>query len=291
MAWWQRLLGGRPSTKPAVASRCLPAAGGRAGGNGDVTAIEQALSQSGFRLHDAGRPFLREYHGLALDVPIAGGNEIKGFVHFAPEMVLRLLGAAELPRLAALMPESACPIGTTGGHTMFVFLDDDGRSYLLDMEWSLFAELAGSPDEMVRILTDGRNGRVDSQILDEQGRPTGEMIREGDERRHWQLDQFPYLAQYMPAASLSPARRPPTWRAMVRAAEDTLAQGSSPSNMMLTCGGFCRSSSAQMYFVTHCENCLYVRAKAGFRILAPPPGIPPEFRVGEVIPFQPPANW
>lgn len=292
MGLWQRFFGGRQRAASASESQCLPPAGERAGGNGDVVALEQSLRQAGFGLHDAAHKFLREFHGLALDVPIAGENEIKGFVHFAPELVLRMLEAADRLRLAAIMPPSVCPVGTTGGQTMFVFLDQEGRSYLLDMEWSLFAELAESPEGMVKVLTDGRNGRVDSHALDEQGKPTGRMIREGSERTHWQLDRFPHLAKYLPAVSLSPARRPPTWRPMVRAAEDTLAQGSSPGNVMITCGGFLRSAaSKQMYFVAHCENSRYVRAKAKFRVAAPPPGIPSELRVGEVIPFHPPAHW
>ena len=242
-------------------------------------------------MHDAGRQFLCEYHGLALEVPITGADGIKGFVHFAPEMVLRLLGEADLPRLAALMPKSACPVGTTSGHTMFVFLDEEGRSYLLDMEWSLFAELATTPSEMVQILCDGRNGRVDSYVLDEHGRRTGEMIKEGDERGHWQLDHFPRVSPYLPPVSLSPGRRPPTWRATVRSAEQILSQGDSPASVKVTCGGFVSSPSGQMYFVAHCENCLYIRAKAGFQISGPPPGIARGFRPGEVIPFQRPTGW
>src|SRR5688572_28720785 len=141
MGWLQRLFGGGPPSGPAAAaaaSQCLTAAGWRPGRTCDLTGPEQALQQFGFPLHDAGRQFLSEYHGLTVDVPIAGDDGIKGVVHDAPEMALRLLGPADLPRLAALMPRAACPVGTTSGHTVFVFLDEDGRSYLLDMEWSLF---------------------------------------------------------------------------------------------------------------------------------------------------------
>jgi hypothetical protein len=242
-------------------------------------------------MHDASRQFLRQYHGLALDVPISGADGVKGFVHFAPELVLRLLDAADLPKIAALMPKAACPVGTTSGHTMFLFMDEDGQSYLLDMEWTLFAKLASTPTEMVQVLCDGRNGRVDSYILDDQGHRTGEMIREGNERQHWQLDQFSRVAPYLPQVSLSPARRPPTWRPMVWTAEETLAQGSSPATVMVTCGGFVSSPLGQVFFVAHCENCLHIRAKAGFLVTGPPPGIASSFRVGEVIPFQPPEGW
>jgi hypothetical protein len=251
----------------------------------------EALRQAGFRLHDVGLRFLGEYYGLKVEVPIAGYDAITGFVHFAPEMVIRMLRPDDLTRLAALMPASACPIGTTSGHTVFVFMDDQGRSYLLDMEWSLFAALADTPAETVLALCDGRNGRVDSQILDDLGRPTAEVIRAGDERRHWQLDRYPILAPFLPPVSLSPARRPPTWRAMIRAAEQSLSRGGVPSGLLVTCGGFAAAPSGQPFFVAHCENCLYVRSAAGFRVSAPPPGVPPGLRVGEVIAFQPPAGW
>ena len=206
-------------------------------------------------------------------------------------MAIRLLSPDDHPRLARLMPASAIPIGTTGGHTVFVFMDDAGRCYLLDMEWTLFSELAASPDDMVRILCDGRNGRVDSRILDEHGRPTGEMIRGSDERRQWQLNDFPGFAPYLPAQSLSPLRRPPTWRAMIRTAEQLLATGGQATSIMVTCGGFTASPSGQWFFVAHCENCLYVRARARLQVSGPPPGVSPGFRVGEVIPFQPPSKW
>jgi hypothetical protein len=293
MGWVRRLFGGGQTSEPAPpATSTHPAGAGlRSGGTGDITAPEHALRQAGFRLHDAGRRFLCEHYGLSIDVPITEAGGITGFVHFAPEMALRLLGPADLPRLAALMPKAACPVGTTSGHTVFVFLDEEGRSYLLDMEFDLFAELADTPAEMMQVLCDGRNGRVDGHILDEQGRRTGEMIREGDERRHWRVDKFPAVARYLPAVSLSPCRRPPTWRAMVRAAEQSLADEGFPASVMVTCGGFAKSPSGQMFFVAHCENCLYVRSKGGFQVTMPPPGIAPGFRVGEVIPFQPPAGW
>ncbi len=293
MKWLRRLFGAKQPSEPKSVKGPgnLQTVGERAGGTGDLTAVEQTLGQAGFRLHDAGREFLREHHGLALDVPIAGVEGINGFVLFAPKMALRLLGPQDRPRLVGLMPETACPIGTTSGHTIFVFMDDQGKSYLLDMEWSLFAELAVTPTEMVQVLCDGRNGRVDSHVLDQQGRPTGQMLREGDERSLWHVDQFPFTAPYLPPASLSPGRRPPTWRAMVRAAEQGLAQGSSPQSLLLTCGGFTTSPSGQMYFVAHCENSLYVRSKGGFLVSTPPPGIAEGFRMGEVIPFQRPPNW
>lgn len=268
MRWLSRLFGGRQDM-----------AGLRAGGSGDIAALEKRLRKSGFPMHDAGRLFLREYYGLSLDVPIAEVDWIKGFVHFAPEMVLRFLEPSDVPRLAALMPKSAMPIGTTGGHTMFVFMDDEGRSYLLHMEWDLFAELASTPTEMMHVLCDGRNGRVDSQLLDEFGRPTGEIVREGDERRHWQLDQFPGIAPYLPLVSLSPARRPPTWRAMLRAAEQSMAPGYSPTSVTVSAGGIFRSKSGQTFFVAQCENCLYVLSQSGIVVRSPVQGV----RVGEVF--------
>jgi hypothetical protein len=269
----------------------LSAAGWSSGRVTDLAVTQQQLQQSGFTLHDAARRFLTEYQGLAVDVPITGVERVGGFVHFSPEMVTRLLAPQDFQRISDLIPKSACPVGTTGGHTMFIFMDEDGRTYLLDMEWTLFAKLAESHTEMIRVLCDGRNGRVDSSILDDQGRQTRQVIREGAERQHWQLDQFQALARYMPPVSLSPARRPPTWRAMVRAAEAQVAQRGSPSGILITCGGFASAPNGQMYFVAHCENCLYVRSKAGFLITPPPPGIPAQFRAGEVIPFQRPPGW
>lgn len=294
MAWLRGLIGSGRASDPdggRAAERCLSAAGWQPGRARDITSTEQALRQAGFRLHDAGHQFLGEYHGLRVDVPVAGAEGITGLVHFAPEMALRLLGPDDLPRLAALMPASACPVGTAGGHTVFVFMDDQGRSYLLDMEWSLCGELAGSPAETLLALCDGRNGRVDSRVLDDQGRPTGEVIRAAAEQRHWGLDQFPTLAPFLPAVSLSPLRRPPTWSAMVRAAEQALPRGRPPGGLVVSFGGFIRGPSGECYFVAHGENCLYVRSRAGFRVLPPPPGIPSEVGVGEVIPFQPPYGW
>lgn len=275
------------AVEKATMNRC----GTKAGGTGDITTVEEALQRSGFQLHDAAAGFLKEYHGLMVDVPITGADDITGFVHFAPEMVLRFVGAADRPRLGALMPTSACPVGTTGGHTVFVFLDESGESYLLDMEWLLFAELARTPAEIVHTLCDGQNGRVDSYRLDQHGQNTGEVIREGDERRHWQLEYFPGVAAYLPPVSLSPARRPPTWRSMVRSVEPILSQGHSPAGLMVTCGGFVSSSSGETFFLGHCENSIYVRSKAGFQVSLPPPGIAQGFRVGEIMPFTVPSSW
>src|SRR5688500_6034180 len=118
MGWLQRLLGGARS-EPA--EKCLSGAGPPPGRAHDISRVEQALRQ--FGPPDAARQFLAEHYGQAVEVPIAGGGGITGLVHFDPELVLRLLGPADLPRLAALMPNRACPVGTTGGHTVFVFMD------------------------------------------------------------------------------------------------------------------------------------------------------------------------
>ena len=113
----------KPSSAVPV-EQYLATAGWQPGRTCDLAKVEQALQQSGFRLHDAARHLLSEYHGLAVDVPVAGADGIVGFVHFDPEMVLRMFAPADLPRLAALIPRAACPVGTTSGHTMFVFLDE-----------------------------------------------------------------------------------------------------------------------------------------------------------------------
>jgi hypothetical protein len=285
-----------PGEERVPPGECLIKAGWKVDRSCDLVDVERALTGKGFRLHPAARQFLREYYGLAVDVPVSGGEEIAGFVHFSPEMVLRFLGPNDGPRLAGLMPASACPVGTTGGHTMFIFLDDNGKSYLLDMEWLLFAELASSPAEMIEILCDGRNGRVDSILLDDQGRPTREMIRAGDERRHWRIEAFPGVSRFLPAVSLSPARRPPTWRAMVRSVEGVVANsipapdGKYPG-VLVTCAGFFHTVLKEAFLVAHCENSLYVRQRGGFQVAAPPPGAPQTFRTGECVPFTPPADW
>lgn len=300
MGWFQRLFGSGSSAQspalipepepppPTLVPRLVPA-GVLAGGRGDIAAAEEALRKAGFRFHDAGRDFLCQHHGQCLNVPITGAQAITGVVHFAPELVLRMLSPADFPRLARLMPPTACPIGTTSGHTMYIFMDNLGHSYLLDMEWSLFTELAATPAEMMQVLCEGKNGRVDSVVLDQQGMPTGHWIREGDEHRWWELADFPKIAHYLPPVSLSPGRRPPTWRAMIRSTEKVLAEGAIPSNVMVSCGGF-TVRSGQLYFVAHCENSLYVRERAGLTASPTPPGVPPDFHLGAVIPIQAPED-
>lgn len=271
--------------------QCLRAAGWQPGRTCDVRPAERALQPFGYQLHDAARVFLQEYYGLRVDVPIAGVEGITGFVHFDSALPLRLLNPVQIAHLPKLMPPSVCPVGTTSGHTMYVFMDDRGKSYLLDMDFHLFAELANSPAEMVAILCDGRNGRVDSHILNENGMPSGAVIQADNEQAFWDLVRFPHLAPYLPTVSLSPARRPPTWRPMVRAAEDSAGREKSIRDVMVTCGGFTRTLEGKAFFVAHCENSLYVRQKAGLRVTSPPPGIAPGFRTGEIISFQPPGNW
>ena len=294
MGWLDRFLGAKraliPGPPATTALECLNSAGWRPGRTCDITVVEQTLRNAGFELHEPARRFLGEYYGLAIDVPISGATGVKGFVHFVPEIVIRQLGPGDLTRLQSLMPRSACPIGTTSGHTMYLFLDEYGQSYLLDREWSIFAPLAITVDDTVQVLCDGRNGRVDGHILDEQGKPNGEVIRADDERRHWQLDQFSGIERFLPPVSLSPARRPPTWRAMVRVVEQSLANGAEPTSLMVTCGGIAVSPSGELLFVAHCENCLFVRSKAGFQVSGPPPGIASRLRIGEVIPLQRPTT-
>ncbi len=293
MSLFKRWFRGEP--RPTAASSfspetCLVGAGWQAGRSCDLANVGRVLTQAGFPLHEAARRLLGEYYGLRVDVPVAGADGITGFVHFAPEMVLRFLAPSDTDRLRALMPGSACPVGTAGGHTLFLFLDEDGRSYLLDMEWNLFAELADSPEETIRVLCDGRNGRVDSVVLDE-GRPTPARITAENERQHWRSDLFPHTSPFLPPVSLSPARRPPTWRALVRTAEQALAHGGNPARLLVTCGGLTCAPSGRWYFVAHCENSLYVRRRAGFLVAAPPPGMPSGLRAGECVPFTPPPGW
>src|SRR5262245_58221128 len=132
MDWLRRLFGGRSDVpSPAAADDCLRRAGWAPGRACDIAPVEDALQRAGFVVHDAARSFLREHYELAVDVPVNGADGITGFVHFVPEMVLRFLGPGDREKLSALMPRGACPVGTTSGHTVFVFLDEDGKSYLL----------------------------------------------------------------------------------------------------------------------------------------------------------------
>jgi hypothetical protein len=258
----------------------------------DLSALPQRLGARNLVLHGAAREFLERFYGLEGSVPIDGFPGINGFVCFKPEAVIRFLDPQQDGAfLAKLISRPAYPVGTTSGHTVFIFMDDRGRSYLLDMEWTLFGELAATPAEAVEALCDGRNGRVDSMILDE-GRPTRQVIRAGNEREFWELDTVPDLRDCLPPVSLSPLRRPPTGRAMVQAAQKLVGSNAIPRSgwpqVLVTCGGFACAPSGQTYFVAHCENSLYVRRKAGFKVSAPPPGIPPDPRVGECLPFTPP---
>jgi hypothetical protein len=78
---------------------------------------------------------------------------------------------------------------------------------------------------------------------------------------------------------------------MVKAAEDVLTKGVDPADVVVTCGGFAFAPSGQAFFVSHCENSIYVRDAARLKVSPPPPGIPGGLRPGECVPFTPPAQW
>jgi hypothetical protein len=273
-----------PSGPPTV-EQCLVSAGWSPGRSIDVEAAERALAGAGFRVHDAARAFLREFAGLEIEVPVDGVDWIKGFVHLDPVVASRGLVADGPAAIPPALPPSVVPIGTTCGHNVVILLDADGRSYLWDRELPLAAALAESAAGTIRVLCDGRNGRVDTWILNEAGEPTGRVLRTGDERRHWQLDEFPSMAPYLPPESLSPLRRPPTWLAMVRSVENA-SRGGSPVGTFISGGGI-TVLGGQVYFVAPCENRKYVRAMARLEVPGLPPGVPPTLRTGEMISLGP----
>jgi hypothetical protein len=293
MPLFGRLFSGQ--TRKRVAEEALRRAGWSPERHCDLSALPETIGDSRWTLHSAARVFLEQYHGLQVDVPIDGCPEISGYVHFSPEAALRFLDPRrDVARLADFIPGRTYPVGTTSGHTVFVLMNEAGRTYLLDMEWMLFGELAATPAEALERLCGGSNGRVDSHVL-EDGRLTSQVIRQHNERDFWDLSSFPDLSAVLPPVSLSPLRRPPTWRAMVRAAQQVVASSGTPRSrwpaILITCGGFFAAPSGQFYFVAHCENCLYVRRQAGFQVSAPPLGIPAEHRVGECFPFTPRPGW
>lgn len=247
--------------------------------------------QLGLRISDRPLHFLAKYRGRQFQVPIDGFETVLGFVDFSPENVVRFLDQPCVAALHELTSKAVCPIGTTGGHTVFLFMDADGGSFALDMELSLFAPLSATDDDFVQLLCGGQNCRVDSFILDESGRPTGEVIREANESDFWSISSFPHVSQFLPSRSLSPCRRPPTWRPMMKSAEELLAEGADPTSVLVTCGGFTSAPSGQSFFVSHCENSLYVRERAGFRVSPPPPGVQVGLRPGECVAFTPPSHW
>lgn len=301
MSWLKRILGQKPEEAPVeypafspVTTGCLSQAGWQPGRVCDLAAVEAGLRSAGFPLHAAARRFLTEFHGLELDVPIDGFPEIRGFVHFAPAAALRFMSrAADGKLLSALIPGAVTPVGTASGHTMFLLMNDQGRCFLLDLESTLFAELGATPHAAIEALCDGRNGRVDGQILGQNGRPTGAVLREGDEQRLWGLEQYSDVAAFLPPVSLSPGRRPPTWRPVVKTLQKLISEQGVPKDglagVLVTNGGFAFGNGNEPYFVAHCENSLYVRRAAGVQVSGSPPGIPAAVRAGESFPFTPPS--
>jgi hypothetical protein len=289
MGLFARLFGRSGAKK--VAEEALRRAGWESSRRRSIAELPSSLGTGRLVLHSAARAFLEEYYGLAVTVPIDGCSDITGFVHFAPEMVFRFLEPQrDVARLGVLIPGRCYPVGTTSGHTVFIFLNDAGRTYLVDKDWTLFGQLAAQPAEALERLCGGANGRVDAQVL-RHGRPAVEVIREGAERKHWDLTAFPDLGPFMPPVSLSPLRRPPTWRPMVRSAQLTLKAKPLPrkrwSEMVVPLGEVERAPSGESFFVAHCENSLYVRRRAGFHVAPPPQGVPSNPRVGECFPCKP----
>lgn len=252
--------------------------------------VADAIEAAGFTWHDAAFRFLSEHAGRRIDVPIDGAPGCSGFVDFTPENVLRFADADTARRLHRLVGAPVCPIGTTGGHTIFLFLDARERSVALDLEGRLVANLAQGFEPLLALLCGGANGRVESEILDDEGRRGG-GITGSNERDQWSLGSFPHLAPYLPPRALSPLRRPPTWRPLAQNLEKHLASGGDPKDLLVTGGGFAQGVDGQVYFVAHDEDSRYLRDAVGCQVAKPPPGIPADLRPGEIVPFTPPAQW
>ncbi|MDB5385484.1 MAG: hypothetical protein JWM11_1130, partial [Planctomycetaceae bacterium] len=247
--------------------------------------------RTGFIVHDTAVTFLAKYYRRQFDVPIQGFDTHWGFVDFDPANVTRFQNPTSSAVLHHLAGKPLCPIGTTSGHTVFLLMDADGASFAADMDGDLFAPLASTTEQLLELLCNGANCRVDSWILDESSKPTGHIIRESNERDFWKCEMLPHVNRYLPSRSLSPLRRPPSWRPMIKASESALAKGGTPSQVMVTNGGFTSDAAGQAYFVAHCENSIYVRNAAGFKVARSPPGVPENLRPGEIVPFTAPRHW
>ena len=117
-------------------------------------------------------------------------------------------------------------------------------------------------------------------------------MREGDERPHWGLGEFPDVAEFFPPASLEPARRPPSVHAMPPTAQAAVSKGrlqrTDFGKLLLTNGGFLLGCDGRTYYAAHTENVLAIRRAAPFRISSLPPGLPRPPRTGETLPYTPP---
>lgn len=314
MAWfWQRKslrsgpashaaanAGGPASLSPATTARALAAAGWRPDRVVDPGPMAESLRRAGFTLHQAAKEFLSRYGGLQLSVPVAGADGLEGFVQFGPAPVLPFWDPAEdLASLSALVREPACLIGSVSGHTFFLLMGEDGRTYLLDRGWDLFAPLADDAQSMLEVLCDGRNGRVDSVVLVDR-QPGGRLYGVEDERPNWGLHEFPGIIDLLPARSLEPGRRPPTFHALPRLMQRhaTTVKGGTQSvrqslqGLFFSSGGFTFAANGQGYFVAHTENSLEIRRTVPLTVS----GLPPDLgvtsvRPGESIPYTPPAHW
>lgn len=208
---------------------------------------------------------------------------------FQPRIVVDLNDDSRLNQLRRMLPKSAFPVGTTGGHQVFIFVDLSGTFHLVHFEGRLVGRLATSASEAVEILCGGRNGRVDADVYDHEGVSTGDVITADNERSFWNVEAFPNTANFLPPVSLSPLRYPPTWRAIVPGVENTLAKcraidpGAVPAQIKGTPGGITSGRNGQKFWATHCENSIYFRNQAGIQLSSEPyPGSEP----GQMFPVR-----
>jgi hypothetical protein len=135
---------------------------------------------------------------------------------------------------------------------------------------------------------------VDGTLLVD-GKLTRAVMRSGDEQRLWGLEEFPDLKEFFPAASLEPARRPPTAHVMPRTLQTLISkQGvlrEKFSSLLASNGGFMQGCNKRMYYAAHTENVLAIRRKAPFKLSGLPPNVPSRAdRSGECVEItQPPT--
>ncbi len=299
MGWFDRFGssgGGGPTLLPSpspVTADVLTKAGWKPGRATRVASPDGRLTTHGFVAHELARRFSAEFDGLTVDVPIDGGDGLTGAVFFEAVRVARLIDAARDGGLmVALAGEPVWPIGSTGGQQFVLLLGESGRVWMIDLEFSLFGLVGETVPEAVECLCDGRNARVDAELLDD-GTPTGQLITAGNERDCWGLGAFhPALVAHLPRASLSPARRPPTSTALCRVLQAQIAGNADVASRIGTLqvgsGGLSSGPDGQWYFVAHGENDLHLRGSTGVTVMPAP--VRAKFRPGERVPCDPPPG-
>jgi hypothetical protein len=285
---------GDPSELSNTTTAVLKSAGWRPDRAIDLSALEAPLAAAGFAFHDKARAFLTEYGLLEMLVPVNGAPGVTGFVQFDPRRILPFWEPErDNANLAALAATVMCPIGSTSGHTVYLFMGEDGAVYLLDWEWSFFAPLAPNVPASLELLCDGRNGRVDSIGLVD-GRLGNAVYTDEDEQSRWGLHEFPDIVSLLPPCSFEPGRRPPTCHALPRVMQRAAEQGRSAGaadvrqrlqRFMFSSGGIKVATDRRPFFVAHTENSLVIRRDVPLQVAGPPADIRTlRLRPGECVP-------